>query len=444
MNITIIGTGYVGLVTGVCLAEMGHHVCCHDIDEEKISALAAGQPPIYERGLSELLKKNIHNQKLSFNKDIGEALRNCDICFICVGTPPDENGKPNLSALFSAVHDITDNLEHQCIIAIKSTVPVGTCERVCQTMNNALSQQGKSFHIDVVSNPEFLKEGVAIEDFMRPDRIIVGVEKQSSLKIMRSLYRDFIRNGHAFLSMSLHSAEMTKYAANAMLATRISFINEIARLCEYTGADIRDVRSGIGSDKRIGMSFLYPGLGYGGSCFPKDVQALISLGKEMDDPPQILNAAHAVNENQWLRFAKKISEHVKNFSNPTVSVWGLAFKPNTDDIREAPALKIIEHLLQQKITVKAYDPLAITNAKHALPDNSHLSFSPSALEATQGADALVIATEWGEFRNPDFSKLKDGMRHQVLFDGRNLFEPDEVHAQGFEYHWIGQHRGKNV
>ena len=441
MKITIIGTGYVGLVTGVCLAEMGHHVSCLDIDEKKIDSLSRGQSPIYERGLDELLGKNLKEKLISFTTNVAEALKNTKICFICVGTPPDRHGAPNLQHLFSAVESITNNLEKECIIAVKSTVPVGTCEKLNQKINHDLAAQNKDFHIDVVSNPEFLKEGVAIDDFMRPDRIVVGANKQSAFKTMRTLYRDFIRNGHAFLPMSLHSAEMTKYAANAMLATRISFINEIANLCEHTGANIKDVRAGVGSDRRIGMKFLYPGIGYGGSCFPKDVQALVALGRDKDCPTHLLSATHTVNEEQWLRFAKFILSKVKTLSHPIVTIWGLSFKPNTDDIREAPAIKIIQHLLEHNVAVQAYDPIAMENAKALLKTHSNLSFHQSSEEACEKSDALVITSEWGAFRNPNFIKLKEVMRHQQIFDGRNLFEPDEIHAEGFDYYWVGRYHG---
>ena len=441
MKITIIGTGYVGLVTGVCLAEMGHHVRCLDIIQEKVDALSCGKSPIYERGLDALLVKNIEEQRISFTTNIKEALKGSKICFICVGTPPDQHGAPNLNALYAVAESLAKNLEKECIVAVKSTVPVGTCEKLNQKINNTLATQNKDFHIDVVSNPEFLKEGVAIDDFMRPDRIVVGANKQSSFKTMRTLYRDFIRNGHAFLPMSLNSSEMTKYAANAMLATRISFINEIANLCEHSGANIKDVRVGMGSDKRIGMKFLYPGIGYGGSCFPKDVQALIALGKENDCPTSLLSSTHLVNENQWLRFANLILSKVKAHAHPTVSVWGLSFKPNTDDIREAPAIKIIEHLLEQNVSVQAYDPIAMENTKALFESQTNLSFHKNAEDACGKSDALVITSEWGAFRNPNFTKLKEVMRHQQIFDGRNIFEPDEIHAEGFDYYWVGRHHG---
>lgn len=439
MKITMIGTGYVGLVTGTCLADMGNNVTCIDIDASKIEALNNGEIPIYEPGLEELVRRNVSQDRLTFSTRIGDGLPQTDVCFIAVGTPPDEDGSADRRYVLQAARSIAEKATHSMVVAIKSTVPVGTCDRVQQTINDVLTQRNVDFKLPVVSNPEFLKEGKAVEDFLRPDRIVVGINDPEAGKVMSQLYQQFVRNGHPILLMKVKSSELTKYAANAMLATRISFMNELARLCDTIGADIMDVRSGIGTDSRIGMSFLYAGIGYGGSCFPKDVKALAQVALESECSAQILEAVEQVNKHQKMMMANRILNRFKqNVRGKHFGLWGLSFKPNTDDIREAPAFTIIKRLTECGATITAYDPVAMPNAKIALKDNPHVSFVDNQYEVAENADALILATEWRAFRNPDLDRLRKSMKTHIIFDGRNQFEPQDITCRNFEYYGIGR------
>ncbi len=428
----MIGTGYVGLVTGTCFAESGNNVTCVDINQQKIENLKNGIIPIYEPGLKELVVRNYEQGRLSFTTEIKEAVSNCAVLYLAVGTPQGDDGSADLSALWSVVDSIAPHVRDDVIIVTKSTVPVGTNAGI---YNRLQEINGKKYH--VASNPEFLKEGAAINDFMYPDRVVVGVREETVGEVLRELYSPFLRTDKPFLVMSPESAELTKYVANAMLATKISFINEMANLCEAMNGDINDVRRGIGHDQRIGFQFLFPGVGYGGSCFPKDVRALSSMAKNHDLPPTILNAVDDVNNRQKYILVEKIKEHFDgNLSGKTIAVWGLAFKPKTDDIREAPALVMIHELLDAGANIKAYDPEAMANVQEELGDR--IEFSEHPLSALEGADALAINTEWDTFRNPNFDDLKSRLASPIVFDGRNLYDPKQMERLGFSYYSIGR------
>ena len=432
MKIAVIGTGYVGLVTGTCFAESGHAVTCVDLDEQKVATLRGGGIPIYEPGLEELVRRNVKEGRLAFTTAYPEALAGAEVAFIAVGTPPGETGEADLSHVLRAAESIGRALTGYCVVVNKSTVPVGSADKVRQALAGVT---GHPF--DVVSNPEFLKEGAAIDDFMRPDRVVVGVESDRARAVMADLYAPFTRAEQPVLFMDLRSAELTKYAANAMLATRISFMNELANLAEKLGADIELVRAGIGADPRIGYQFLYAGCGYGGSCFPKDVRALIKTAHDAGQDLQLLTAVEAANEAQKHVLPEKI---VKRFgadlSGRRFALWGLAFKPNTDDMREAPSLVLIEDLLARGAAVCAFDPVAMSEARRLLGDR--VDFAEAPLSALAGADALLVVTEWKEFRSPDFAAIKSRLKQPVIFDGRNLYDPVHLAGAGIEYHAIGR------
>ena len=443
MKLSVIGTGYVGLVTGACFAEMGNTVICVDKDAAKIQALAAGRIPIYEPGLAELVQANRRAERLRFTTSLPEAVAASSVHFIAVGTPPAADGSADLSHVFSVAREIGRNLKSDGLIVSKSTVPVGTADRVRAILREELERRGAKLNLEVASNPEFLKEGDAVNDFMRPERIVVGVDSEAAAEELRALYAPFMRNHERLLTMGVRDAEMTKYAANAMLATRISFMNEIAGLCERLGVDVEQVRRGIGSDSRIGYAFIYPGAGYGGSCFPKDVKALIHLGEQNGFPPGLLRAVEGRNEAQKLRLYEKIRDRLgARLRSSTVAVWGLAFKPGTDYMREAPSLTLIERLIRAGAHVKAYDPVAGEAARRQVPPewlgSGKLEFSAHQYEAVAGADALALVTEWKPFRHPDFDAMKKLMRTPIIFDGRNQYEPRQVRAEGFEYFGIGR------
>jgi UDPglucose 6-dehydrogenase len=437
MKVTTIGTGYVGLVTGACLAEMGNQVVCLDVNPDKIRVLNEGGIPIYEPGLHDIVQRNVAAGRLSFTTDVDAAVAHGTLLFIGVGTPPGEDGSADLQYVLAAARSIGQRMTDYKVVVDKSTVPVGTADRVREAIQDELNRRGVTVPYAVVSNPEFLKEGAAVEDFMRPDRIIVGADDEQALLLMRALYAPFNRTQDRLMVMNLRSAEFTKYAANAMLATRISFMNELARLAEVLGADIEEVRRGIGSDPRIGYQFLYPGVGYGGSCFPKDVKALVHAGEKAGVTLQVLTAVEAANERQKHVLVDKVTARFGNdLQGRHFALWGLAFKPNTDDMREAPAIVIVRELLARGATVAAYDPVAMTEARHQLGDT--VRYATSAADALQGADALLIVTEWKEFRTPDFDGIKASLKAPVVFDGRNLFDPALMRQFGIEHHGIGR------
>ena len=440
MRIAIIGTGYVGLVTGTCFSETGLTVTCIDIDEEKIRKLQNGIVPIYEPGLDRMLKKNLAKNRLFFTTSLKEGIEGAEAIFIAVGTPPGEDGSADLQYVLSVARDIGKHLNDYAVIVTKSTVPIGTSEKVRNAIKEELDKRGVDIEFDVASNPEFLKEGDAINDFMKPDRIVIGVEREKAKKIMKKLYHPFVLNGHPILFMDIPSAEMTKYAANSMLATRISFMNDLSVLCEKVGADINLVRKGIGSDPPIGPKFLYAGTGYGGSCFPKDVKALIKTSDEYNHSLEILKAVEKVNERQKGVLIEKIIFHFGSedaIKGKTFAVWGLSFKPNTDDMREAPSIVVINRLLQLGAKIKAYDPVAMNEAKKIF-DEEKVYFAKDQYDAAEGADALLIVTEWNEFRLPNFERLKKIMNEHIIFDGRNIFELEMLKGKGFVYHSIGR------
>jgi UDPglucose 6-dehydrogenase len=435
----MIGTGYVGLVTGTCLAEVGNDVLCLDVDERKIKILQGGGVPIHEPGLLEMVQRNVVAGRLRFTTDVDAAVAHGTLQFIAVGTPPDEDGSADMQYVIAAARNIGARMDDFKVIVDKSTVPVGTADRVRDAIMQALAERNVDMPFAVVSNPEFLKEGAAIEDFMKPDRIVVGADDARAIALLRGVYAPFQRNRERLLVMDVRSAELTKYAANAMLATRISFMNELANLADALGADIEHVRQGMGSDPRIGYHFLYPGAGYGGSCFPKDVKALQFTGRQHETPLRIIAAVEAANEAQKSRLLEKITRRLgPSLTGHTFAVWGLAFKPNTDDMREAPSRAIVPGLLQRGASVIAYDPVAMDEARRVFGDLPHLSYAASPLEALSGADALVVITEWKEFRSPDFVELKRRLQRGLVFDGRNLFDPDLVRAAGLEYFGIGR------
>ena len=431
MNICMIGAGYVGLVTGTCLAESGNEVICVDNDVRKVSLLKRGKIYIYEPGLETLVKRNVKEGRLSFTTNLARAVKNSLITFIAVGTPPNHDGSTNLKHVFEVAQGIGKAMNDYKIVVTKSTIPVGTTEKVKMIIDKTTK-----YSFGIVSNPEFLKEGAAIDDFMKPDRIILGLEDPEAKEVMEELYAPFVRTGNPIITMNIRSAEMTKYAANAMLATRISFMNELANLCDAVRADINSVRSGIGSDPRIGSSFLFPGVGYGGSCFPKDVQAMISTAYEHKRVLKILPAVEAVNQKQKELLAERVIKRFKkNLKNKTIAVWGLSFKPNTDDMREAPSIVIINKLLKQGAKIKAYDPVAMPNTKKEFGKKIH--YGKDNYEVLKGADALLVITEWSEFRRPNFEKMMKLMKTPVIFDGRNIYSSRTLGDKGFEYYGIG-------
>lgn len=432
MRIAVIGTGYVGLVTGTCLAESGNEVTCVDIDQRKIERLLQGELPIYEPGLSELVSRNVEAERLFFTTDTAAAVAPAKLIFLAVGTPPSATGAADLSALWKVVDTIAPHLRKDAIVITKSTVPVGTAAGIASRLKELTGRD-----CDVASNPEFLKEGAALDDFQKPDRVVVGVRRPEVGEVLRELYAPFLRTENPFIVMSPESSEMTKYVANALLATKISFINEMANLCERMQADIDDVRRGIGHDQRIGFAFLFPGVGYGGSCFPKDVLALSSMAQQHGVLPQILDAVHEVNNRQKSVLGEKIVKYFGgNLKGKTIAIWGLAFKPRTDDIRDAPSLVLIDRLLELGAVLKVHDPEAMANVKAIYGDK--LQYNDLPMDTLEGADALAIVTEWGEFRNPEFDEMRSLMKASVIFDGRNLYKPSHMKAHGFTYYCIGK------
>jgi UDPglucose 6-dehydrogenase len=432
MKIAVIGTGYVGLVTGTCFAETGNEVTCIDIDQQKVDKLSSGAITIYEPGLEKIFLRNLKEQRLHFTSDLKAGIKDAKILFLALPTPPGEDGSADLKYVLGVAKDLGKIIEEYVVVVDKSTVPVGTAEKVQQ----AIAENSK-VEFDVVSNPEFLREGVAVEDFMKPDRVVIGASTERSKKLMNELYAPFVRSGNPLIYMDVRSAELTKYAANSFLATKISFMNEIAQLCERLGADVDMVRLGIGSDARIGKRFLFPGIGYGGSCFPKDVHALVKSAGEVEYDFQILNAVMDVNEKQKLHLMPKINRYFNgDLSGKHFALWGLAFKPNTDDIREAPALYMIEALLAAGSTVTAFDPEAMPNVKALLGDK--IKFAENQYDALEAADALIIATEWNEFRTPDFLKIVKNLKQKAIFDGRNLFDVNSIKELGFHYESVGR------
>lgn len=432
MDISVIGAGYVGLVTGTCFAEMGNDVICADIDTKKIESLKRGRSPIYEPGLEELIRRNLREKRITFTTNTSEAIRKSLLIFITVGTPSLDNGKADLTQVFSVIRKIVGAKNGYKIVVLKSTVPVGTADKV-----HELLQSKSSGEFDVVSNPEFLKEGAALDDFMRPDRVVVGTDNVRVAEIMKELYRPFVRTGKPILVMDNRSAELTKYAANAMLATRISFINEIANLCEHIGANVNSVREGIGSDERIGFPFLFPGVGYGGSCFPKDVKALASMAREHSYEMQILEAVDAVNIKQKSILVPKIRRHFKGkLKGKTIAIWGLAFKPRTDDMREAPSITVVNELLSEGVKLQIHDPVAIKEARKFF--GRKVKYCDKPYDALKSAHAMVLMTEWTEFRNPDFKRMKKLMAGTAIFDGRNIYNPKIMREMKLTYYGVGQ------
>ena len=442
MRLTMVGTGYVGLVTGTCFSNTGNHVVCLDVDPSKIDTLNSGGCPIYEPGLTDLIERNVDAGRLTFTTDKAKAYKDADMIFICVGTPSDESGHADLKYVFSAADDIADVIkslgpnQKPKTVVVKSTVPVGTSLAVQKRIRDRI---GPDYPFNIANNPEFLKEGAAINDFNKPDRVVCGVTNEQTADAMRALYEPFVRQGHPIFIMDILSSEMVKYASNAMLATKISFVNEIANLCEHYGADIKRVREGMCSDKRIGNQFLYPGVGYGGSCFPKDVLACISMGDRAEHPTTLLKAVHEVNQQQRREFFKKIERHFAEkggLKGKTIAFWGIAFKPETDDIREAPALTLMQNVLDAGGNVVAYDPVAMDNTRKEMGDS--VSLVDHMEDAIRGADALVISTDWDAFKSPDFETVKELMRQPVVFDGRNLYRREAMKAAGFSYYSVGR------
>jgi UDPglucose 6-dehydrogenase len=440
MNITVIGSGYVGLVSGACFAEVGNNVTCVDIDHIKIEKLNKGIIPIFEAGLELMVVKNVKNKNLSFTTDLSEALKNSDIAFIAVGTPMGDDGSADLQYVLAVAKSIGQTMQKRLIVVDKSTVPIGTADKVKATIQKELDLRNTDLQFDVVSNPEFLKEGAAIVDFMKPDRVIIGADSEYTFKKMKELYSPFFRSRDRFITMDIPSAEMTKYAANAMLATKISFMNEIANICENVGADANQVRLGIGADQRIGYNFIYPGVGYGGSCFPKDVKALIKIAKENGYNAQLITAVEQVNDAQKLVIAQKIINRFgEDLTGFTFGIWGLAFKPGTDDMREAPSIYVIKELVSRGAQIKAYDPKAIDEAKeYYLKGVENIEYFESKDYVLIDSDALVLLTEWKEFRSPDFEQIKAQLKTPVIFDGRNQYNAFNLEAKGFEYYQIGK------
>ena len=441
MNICIVGTGYVGLVSAACFAEMGNKVTCVDVNPEIVERLSAGFVHIFEPGLEALVKRNHDDGRLIFTTSLKDGLADAEVAFICVGTPSDEDGSADLSYVHGVAEEIGSLMKHPLIVVDKSTVPVGTADRVRLIILKTLQARGESVDFEVVSNPEFLKEGDAVNDFMKPDRVIIGTESAHAAETMRALYAPFARSREKMIVMGTRSAEMTKYAANCMLATKISFINEIASICEKVGADIRDVRTGIGSDHRIGYHFIYPGLGYGGSCFPKDVKALIHTARESGFVPELLESVESVNERQKGSMGRRIEAFFEprgGVAGKKLAMWGLAFKANTDDMREAASLSVIRHLTAKGMRVAAYDPVASANAAKILANNPLVTIASSQYAALEGADALMVVTEWNQFRTPDFTRIKTMLSSPVVFDGRNLYAPAQLEEMGFAYISVGR------
>ncbi len=442
MKVVVVGTGYVGLVTGTCFAEVGIDVTCVDIDIKKIEDLNQGIVPIYEPGLDSLISKNVTKGRLHFSISLKESIQEADVIFIAVGTPPGEDGSADLKYVLEVAKEIGENMNSYVVVVTKSTVPVGTAKKVQDAIKQALDNRGIIMDYDVASNPEFLKEGAAIDDFLKPDRIVVGVTSIKAEEVMRKLYKPFLLNGHPILFMDVPSAEMTKYAANSMLATKISFMNDMANLCEIMGADINMVRKGIGSDARIGNKFIYPGIGYGGSCFPKDVKALIKMSSENGYSMQILEAVESVNDNQKLVLFDKLNNRFNSdLKGKIFALWGLSFKPNTDDMREAPSLVIIDKILKAGGIIKAYDPVAMEEAKHILGDT--IFYGDSEYEVLKGAHAVLLITEWTDFRSPNFDVMKRTLKNPIIFDGRNLYDTKEMNSLGFEHYGIGTIQTQN-
>ena len=436
MKVSIVGSGYVGLVTGTCFSEVGIEVTCVDIDQKKIDDLNNGIVPIYEPGLEEMLLRNMKKGRLKFTTSLAEALEDCEVLFTAVGTPPDKDGSADLQYVLSVARDCGRNMTDYLLIVTKSTVPVGTAQKVRKVLQEELKKRGADIPFDVASNPEFLKEGAAIDDFLKPDRIVVGLDSPRAEELMKSLYKPFTLNGHPIIFMDITSAEMTKYAANAMLATKISFMNDIANLCEIVGADINMVRKGIGSDSRIGNKFIYPGIGYGGSCFPKDVKALIHTGEDFKYNLRVLKAVEAVNQDQKSILFQKVFNYFEGeLKEKNIAVWGLSFKPQTDDMREAPSIVIINKLLEAGANVKAYDPVAMKEAVHLL--GNRITYAEDQYEALIDADCLLLVTEWSEFKFPNFKIVKKLLNKPVIFDGRNIYEVAEMKRKGFDYFCIG-------
>ena len=443
MKVTIFGTGYVGLVTGACLADVGHQVICVDIDAAKVEGLNRGVLPIYEPGLDSLVSTNQEAKRLSFTTDAASAIAQAEVVFIAVGTPPDEDGSADLRYVLTVADTVGQHLQVDAVVVNKSTVPVGTADKVRATVDSALKARGSTVGFEVVSNPEFLKEGAAVNDCLRPDRIVIGSRSLAAIEVMKRLYAPFNRNHERIVVMDERSAELTKYAANAMLATKISFMNEMANIAERVGADIEMVRHGIGSDARIGYSFIYPGAGYGGSCFPKDVQALERTARQHDYAPQILSAVEAVNARQKHKLAELVMRHFDGqIKGKTFAVWGLAFKPNTDDMREASSRTLLQSLWQAGASVRAHDPEAMPEAQRVFGERADLTLCASQEEALTGADALIVVTEWKAYWNPDFSAVRAALRELVIFDGRNIYDPVAVEAAGMAYYGIG--RGRSI
>jgi UDPglucose 6-dehydrogenase len=442
MKLTVIGSGYVGLVSGACFAEMGNQVSCIDIDAQKIENLKKGTIPIYEPGLEILISENVKKNNLSFSSQLEDGLKDTDLVFIAVGTPMGADGSADLKYVLSVAQEIGQKMQAPLVVVDKSTVPVGTADKVRETIQKELDKRNSSLTFDVVSNPEFLKEGAAIEDFMKPDRVVIGADQEASLQKMKELYAPFFRANERIIGMDIRSAEMTKYAANAMLATKISFMNEMANICERVGADVNQVRTGIGSDKRIGYSFIYPGCGYGGSCFPKDVNALIKTAQDHDYTPHLIAAVESVNKTQKKVIANKVVKRFgENLQGKTFALWGLAFKPETDDMRDAPALVVVEELTKRGAKIVAYDPKAVEEAKkHYFKEQANISFVDQKYTALKSADALILLTEWKEFRSPDFEEIKKELKQAVIFDGRNQYKTLKLEEKGFEYYQIGKNR----
>ncbi|MFV1992886.1 MAG: UDP-glucose/GDP-mannose dehydrogenase family protein [Acidiferrobacterales bacterium] len=443
MKLTIIGAGYVGLVTGACFSEMGNDVICVDTDEAKIRKLVKGEIPIYEPGLDEMVIRNVQDGRLKFTTDIKEGIDFSNIYFIAVGTPPGEDGSADLHYVLDVAGQIGNHMDNYAVIVDKSTVPVGTADKVRNEIKSRLKKRDKNINFDVVSNPEFLKEGAAIDDFLKPDRIILGVESKKAAEVMSELYAPFTRNHERIIKMGIRDAEMTKYTANAMLATKISFMNEIANLCDLMGVDVEQVRLGIGSDSRIGYSFIYPGAGYGGSCFPKDVKALVHMAGSYKFNPVILSAVENRNNSQKTILAEKVKERFgKNLKGKTFAIWGLAFKPGTDDMREAPSIEIIKSLTDAGAKIQAFDPVAretaLTEIKNEVKQHELVQLLDDQYSVLNNADALLLITEWKQFRRPDFLKMKKSLREAVIFDGRNQYEPETLQISGFEYYGIGR------
>lgn len=439
MNIAVIGTGYVGLVTGTCFAETGVNVVCVDIDKSKVAMLRKGEVPIYEPGLDVLLERNIDKGRISFTTQLKKAIESADAIFIAVGTPPDEDGSADLKYVLGVASEIGQHMEDYKVIITKSTVPVGTSYKVKSVVQKELEKRGAQIEFDVASNPEFLKEGSAVDDFLKPDRIVVGIESKRAEKVMQRLYKPFLINGHPLLFMDIHSSEMTKYAANSMLATKISFMNDIANLCELVGANVDLVRKGIGTDSRIGNKFIYPGTGYGGSCFPKDVQALVRTADDHGYSLEVLKAVESVNYRQKTALVEKIKRHFgSDLKGKHFGMWGLSFKPKTDDMREAPSLVIVEQLIAMGATVRAYDPVAMEEAQRILGNT--IQYAKDQYDACIDADALIVVTEWSEFRMPNFRILDKLLLSKNVFDGRNIYDPEEMQEQGYNYYSIGRNR----